>query len=137
MALPRGIRNNNPLNIRKGNNWQGERKNQTDPAFEQFESMTYGLRAGFKILKNYQAQSLLEQKRADTIRKIIRRWAPPCENVTERYIQTVANQTGFHPDEVIPFRDRRKMVALVHAMCRVECGEDIDVGLIESAYDLV
>ena len=32
--VPRGIRNNNPLNIRKGNNWQGERHPQTDPAFE-------------------------------------------------------------------------------------------------------
>jgi len=137
MALPRGIRNNNPLNIRKGNNWQGERKNQTDPAFEQFESMTYGLRAGFKVLKNYQTESLPRQKRADTIRKIVRRWAPPSENNTARYIQTVAELTGCHPDEVIHFTDRRKMVALVHAMCRVECGEDIDVGLIESAYDLI
>lgn len=137
MALPRGIRNNNPLNIRKGNGWQGERKNQTDPAFEEFVSMTYGLRAGFKVLKNYQAESLPRQKRADTIRKIIRRWAPPSENMTDRYIQTVAKLTGCHPDEVIHFRDRTKMVALVHAMCRVECGEDIDVGLIESAYDLV
>jgi hypothetical protein len=33
---PRGIRNNNPLNIRIGNDWQGERKPNTDGAFEQF-----------------------------------------------------------------------------------------------------
>ena len=38
MALPRGIRNNNPLNIRKGCNWKGERHPQTDKAFEEFES---------------------------------------------------------------------------------------------------
>ena len=37
--VPRGIRNNNPLNIRKGNNWKGERPNQTDKAFEEFETM--------------------------------------------------------------------------------------------------
>ena len=30
----RGIRNNNPLNIRVGNDWQGERKPNTDGAFE-------------------------------------------------------------------------------------------------------
>lgn len=42
--LPRGIRNNNPLNIKIGNDWKGEVPN-TDGTFEQFESMEYGLRA--------------------------------------------------------------------------------------------
>ena len=51
--LPRGIRNNNPLNIRKGNNWKGEVSSSTDGEFEQFVSMQMGIRAGFKILKNY------------------------------------------------------------------------------------
>ena len=41
MSTPRGIRNNNPLNIRVGNNWQGERKPNTDGAFEQFTTMQY------------------------------------------------------------------------------------------------
>ena len=53
MEKPRGIRNNNPLNIRKGNNWQGEISPQSDKEFEQFESMTMGVRAGMKILRNY------------------------------------------------------------------------------------
>ena len=50
---PRGIRNNNPLNIRKGNTWKGEKSVLTDNAFEEFEYMTYGLRAGFIILMKY------------------------------------------------------------------------------------
>ena len=51
--VPRGIRNNNPLNIVKGQNWKGERHPQTDRRFEEFESMQYGIRAGFKLLRNY------------------------------------------------------------------------------------
>lgn len=137
MALPRGIRNNNPLNIRKGNNWQGERHPQTDPAFEEFESMTMGLRAGLKIIKNYQSVLLPRNRRAYSIRKIVHRWAPPIENQTDAYVQAVAKRTGLHPDEYVPFSDRKKIVAIVEAMCRVECGVDIDPALIESAYDLV
>ena len=45
-TIPRGIRNNNPLNIRIGNQWLGERANPNDPAFEQFVAMEYGIRAG-------------------------------------------------------------------------------------------
>ena len=40
--IPRGIRNNNPLNIRIGNQWLGERPCPNDPSFEQFVSMECG-----------------------------------------------------------------------------------------------
>ena len=45
--LPRGIRNNNPLNIRRTakDQWQGLRAQQTDSAFCQFERLEYGWRA--------------------------------------------------------------------------------------------
>ena len=48
---PRGIRNNNPLNIRRspGQTWQGECPVQTDKAFVQFRSMKWGIRAAFII----------------------------------------------------------------------------------------
>ena len=49
--LPRGIRNNNPLNIRRSKDqWQGMKKEQTDSAFCQFENLAYGWRAAFKLL---------------------------------------------------------------------------------------
>ena len=39
----RGIRNNNPLNIRhSADRWQGARMKQTDPSFVQFKTMAYG-----------------------------------------------------------------------------------------------
>ena len=49
--LPRAIRNNNPLNIRRSKDkWKGLRAQQTDAAFCQFESMEYGWRAAFWLL---------------------------------------------------------------------------------------
>lgn len=136
MALPRGIRNNNPLNIRKGNNWKGERQPQSDPSFEEFESIQMGLRAGFIILRNYQRNSLAPKMRANTIRKIINRWAPASENNTLKYIETVAKRSGLNPDELIAYRDKPRMLAVVEAMCFVECGQAIDKDIISSAYDL-
>lgn len=136
MALPRGIRNNNPLNIRKGNNWKGERQHQSDPSFEEFESLQMGLRAGFIILRNYQRTSLAPKMRANTIRKIINRWAPASENNTLKYIDTVAKRSGLNPDELIAYRDKPRMLAVVEAMCFVECGQPIDKEIISSAYDL-
>ena len=67
--LPRGIRNNNPLNIRIGNKWVGEVKSPTDPSFEQFSCMPYGLRAAFIILRRY-----IEVYKLNTISKIVSRY---------------------------------------------------------------
>lgn len=135
--VPRGIRNNNPLNIRKGNNWKGERPVQSDKAFEEFESMQYGVRAGFKILKKYiTGYNGLTQK-FNTIEKIITRWAPANENNTQAYIQRVEKLTGIPCRQQISFSQRSYMVAIVDAMIRVECGQAIEKSIIESAYDMV
>lgn len=133
----RGLRNNNPLNIRKGNNWQGERPNQTDKQFEEFTSMIYGWRAGLKILRNYIEGRAVKGVQLNTIHKIITRWAPANENNTQAYINTVCKRTGIHPFEVIRWKDRRKVVAIAQAMGYVECGKNLDESLIESAYDLL
>ena len=47
--LPRGFRNNNPLNIRRSKDqWKGLAEAQTDRAFVQFKSLEYGWRAAFQ-----------------------------------------------------------------------------------------
>lgn len=134
---PRGIRNNNPLNIRKGNNWKGERPNQTDKSFEEFQTMQYGIRAGFVILRNYITGRGGKTVKFDTIAKIVRRWAPPTENATQRYIDFVSKDTGIDPHQSVSFKDRTTMVAIVNAMIFVECGQRVDRDIIQSAYDLV
>lgn len=134
---PRGIRNNNPLNIRKGNKWKGERPVQKDRSFEEFVSMEYGIRAGFIILRKYiTGYGGLTQK-FNTIDKIVRRWAPPTENATQKYIDFVAKDMGISANQTISFTNKALMVNLVYAMIFVECGQRVDKERIESAYDMI
>ncbi len=94
--LPRGIRNNNPLNIRRSKDqWQGLRAQQTDSQFCQFETLVYGWRAAFVLL----TRTYYHKYRLYTIRMIINKWAPPNENLTATYIQNVSRLTGIAPDE--------------------------------------
>ena len=95
---PRGIRNNNPGNIRHGQNWQGLNPDgrNIDPAFCVFKSPVFGIRALAKVLMNYKKIHGL-----NTVRQIISRYAPPNENQTKAYIKTVAEQIGVYPDTII------------------------------------
>lgn len=129
---PRGIRNNNPLNIRVGNKWRGEVEHPTDPDFEQFVCMHYGLRAGFILLRRY-----IMRYHLDTITDIISRWAPAGENATRAYINRVSERLGISALEKLRFTDRKTMVALVDAMILNECGTTIANSLIEDAYTIV
>ena len=120
--LPRGIRNNNPLNIRVGNNWKGEVSQPTDHTFEQFTEMKWGVRAAFIILRNY-----IQRHQLNTVRKIITRWAPSNENNTAKYIETVCQRAHLGPDEVIRWDNSCQMIALVLAMSYVENGQEISL----------
>ena len=118
---PRGIRNNNPLNIRKSkDNWQGLRTLQEDREFCQFSSMAYGWRAAFVILcKTYYGKYKLK-----TIRALITRWAPPKENNTEAYIRRVTDRIGIGPDRELgsPQEHPAQWMMIAMAMAIVECG---------------
>ena len=116
---PRGIRNNNPGNIRHGQNWQGlnpEGRN-IDPAFCVFKSPVFGIRALAKVLMNYEKIHGL-----NTVRQIISRYAPPNENQTMAYIQTVAKQIGVYPDTVIDIEERGILTVFIKAVIRMENG---------------
>lgn len=128
---PRGIRNNNPLNIRIGNAWLGEVPIPTDNEFEQFTDMRWGLRAGFMILKRY-----INRYHLNSIRLIVSRWAPSSENNTDAYIKRVSTLTGFDADETINFDSKKQMCALVEAMCQVECGCRVGIRAISDGYEL-
>ena len=53
MSNARGIRNNNPGNIRKdGSVWRGEVAGP-DKSFKTFETMAWGIRAIYHLLNNY------------------------------------------------------------------------------------
>lgn len=128
-AIPRGIRNNNPLNIRIGNTWLGEVKEPTDPAFEQFISMPYGVRAGFIILRRY-----IRRYHLNTVPKVISTWAPSSENNTTRYIDTVCSLSNIAPEEILDYANADQMFRLVDAMVFVECGQHISEQHIRDGY---
>lgn len=128
---PRGIRNNNPLNIRIGNTWFGEVPNPTDGTFEQFMEMKYGVRAAFILLDRY-----INRYKLNTITPICSRWAPSCENYTLNYIKTVEKVSGIGPIERIKFDDRKTMLNLFKGMCVAENGCKIDDCDIEAGYEL-
>ena len=127
--IPRGIRNNNPLNIRIGNVWLGEVPNPTDNEFEQFVSMFYGLRAGFILLRRY-----IRRYHLTTVPDIISRWAPGSENNTVKYIDTVCQLSGIAPDAQLDYGDEETLVNLVDAMIFVECSQHVDRSTIIKAY---
>lgn len=132
---PRGIRNNNPGNIRWGDDWQGlvAKSRRTDKSFCQFTAPEYGIRAMIIILRNYQRRRGL-----NTVTGIINRWAPSSENNTQAYINSVAQATGVAPDKPIDTTDSRFMVKLLQAIIRHENGvQPYDFGVFVKALELV
>lgn len=127
----RGVRNNNPLNIRIGNTWLGEVPNPTDSEFEQFVSITYGLRAAFCILRRY-----INRYHRNTVEKIISTWAPANENHTSLYIGYVCSKLNIEPNKVLEYSDTETMVKLVKAMAKFESACDLKTEDIMNAYKI-
>jgi len=119
-TTPRGIRNNNPGNIRWGDDWQGlvPEGQRTDKSFCQFKTPEYGIRAMIIILRNYQRKHAIK-----TISGIINRWAPPVENNTQAYINSVAKSVGVEADQPIDVTDSRVMIPLLEAIIQHENGQ--------------
>lgn len=127
------MRNHNPLNIRKGNNWQGGDPGASDKSFETFVNDAYGFRAGFRIIHN----GFRAKPPRNTIRLIISRWAPPEDhNDTENYIKVVSARSGIPADERLAFQDIGRMCKVVQAMAFVETGHDYDMRIIINGYKL-
>ena len=124
MNEPRGIRNNNPLNIRRSKDkWQGLSTLQEDKEFFQFETIEWGWRAAFVILcRTYYGKYGLK-----TIRDIVSRWAPPKENNTEAYIRHVSDYTGIGPDRDLgdPQTHPTNWLLIGYAMAVMENGKTL------------
>lgn len=133
MAKSRGYRNNNPGNIRiNRDKFQGEVIPSQDKEFKQFESMSYGYRAIFKILRNYQINYKL-----NTIRQMISRWAPKNENDTANYISFVSERSGIPADDPIRTDNREMMIRIVAAMSKVENGQEADMCDVIDGWELL
>jgi len=130
--MTRGLRNNNPGNIRiSSTKYQGEIQPSQDSAFKQFETMPYGYRAMFMVLYTYQKKYGL-----NTIEELINRYAPSNENNTNGYIQRVSKQSGIPANQPINTQDKSQMIPIVSAMSEVENGVPAVKSDVEQGWNL-
>lgn len=110
-----GIRNNNPGNLRPGDNWQGIAG--TNNNFIVFSDMKWGTRALGTDLTNKFYRGL------NTITKIINTYAPPSENNTIAYINAVSKSTGFGANAPLDW-SKANLAKLMRAVIMHENGTD-------------
>lgn len=127
--LSRGVRNHNPLNIRRTKDvWHGMLPIQTDKDFVQFESDYYGFRAAFIILRNYIKRGIC------TVYDIVSTWAPSNENDVLTYVKFVCKRIGHDCYRKLEYSD---LVDVVEAMSVFECGFVFERRYINQAYCIV
>lgn len=113
----RGIRNNNPGNIELSKtSWQGAVQG-VDPRFVTFDTPEAGIRALGKNLLTYQDKYGL-----NTVEGIVNRWAPPGENNTGAYVQSVAQAVGVDPKTPLNLRDPATLQNITGAIIQHENG---------------
>ena len=130
--MSRGLRNNNPGNIRRSKVcYKGEVRPSRDPEFKEFSTMAYGYRAMFVLLDTYRSRYGLT-----TIRQMLNRYAPPTENFTEGYVRLVSDYSGVMPDEVVDTRAEMDMIPIVSAMSKIENGVAANRADVERGWAL-
>lgn len=110
-SQPRGIRNNNPGNIRGSEQfkWNGE-IGRDDKDFVIFDTPENGLRALARTLQTYRNSHGL-----NTIEGIINRWAPDSENNTESYITHATRQLNMPRYAPLSPQDYPRLMAVIVA----------------------
>ncbi|HFU3228353.1 TPA: structural protein [Proteus mirabilis] len=140
----RGIRNNNPGNIRHGSSkWQGLATVQSDDKFCTFINVYYGVRALMKLLQTYSKQKGKSNvgccDKIDTVEEIIERWAPSFDNNhTENYIKRVCKDTGFDRHECLNLFDKSTSIKMAKAIISVENAQQPYVDdVFDRAFSLI
>lgn len=139
----RGVRNNNPGNIRHGSSkWQGLAAVQKDDKFCTFINVYFGIRALMKLLQTYSKQKgklNIGCGKIDTIEEIIERWAPSGDNNhTENYINRVCKETGFGRHDCLDLFNKEISIKMAKAIVQVENGQQPYLDdVFESAYALI
>jgi hypothetical protein len=132
-ALERGVRNNNPLNIKKkvSNAWDGIAEDQSgDSIFATFESAEYGIRAALRTLVTYQNKHKLK-----TPSEMLARWAPPSENIVSDYVATVKDLSGLSMDDPMVIGNNQKTLDLIRSMVAMENSQKAMRGYSSNTYN--
>lgn len=137
----RGEKNQNPGNIDfdPAIHWVGQLGLERCPVdesyrcrFARFSDPIYGIRALAKLLVTY-----ITRDGANTVRKIVERWAPPSDdNDTSAYVTAVAGTVGFDPGAILT-PDAPTISALTRAIIVHENGRCIyDAPIIDRGVAL-
>lgn len=123
--LPRGIRLNNPGNIKKGPKWQGLAETQVDKVFATFKTPQDGLRAMSRTVMTYVTQRRArDNSPIDTLREIADRWAPPSDkNNPVAYAKIMSSTVGVPPDLEIDPLNLETMVKIMRGIVLAENGK--------------
>lgn len=137
VSLSRGIRNNNPLNLRiSDNDWLGKVRNNTDGAFEQFTVMEYGIRAAMINIRTIVRRRKASGK-STTVRNLISTWAPNADGNDETaYLISMIRNDNIQPSDEVDYKNKEFFCRLVNAMAKVECGCGLPLGKVYSGYRL-
>lgn len=119
------------IRISKSKPWNGEIRPSQDVAFAQFRSMAHGYRAAFKLLDNYR-----KLHGCVVLADFINRWAPPSENDTHSYIDTVAKRARIADVTTIDTHNEYQMTRIVAAMSFVENGIEPNMDDIRCGWNL-
>jgi len=116
--LPRGVRNNNPMNVKDfGIAWKGAVDQSQDETFEQFKSPAFGIRAGVRDILN---DHIRDGKR--TLRGLFGEFAPESENPTSAYVNFVADRVGVSPSAEVDLTKPAVLQDVVRASIEFENG---------------
>ena len=140
----RGLRNNNPLNIRHGKSqWKGRSEEQNDKEFVCFLTMGMGYRAAWIILQTYY-ETFPKMEKTFCLYNIIHRWAPPEDNNdTTSYLHRVLKYAPIAGRMPLPAPNSSEgykvLKPILIAMTCVENGikpEEVPVSAILQGYKM-
>ncbi|SUD94224.1 Uncharacterised protein [Ralstonia mannitolilytica] len=115
---PRGIRNNNPGNLNYVGQPGATRESGPNGRFAVFQTAEEGLVALARQLRLY------AQRGINSVRAIISKFAPPTENDTQAYIESVSKRLGVDANATLNVNDPRVMQGLMDAIIKVENGRN-------------
>jgi len=114
-GAPRGVRNNNPGNIKDGDFAKSQPGYMgSDGTFAKFDSVANGTSALDNLLvKNYSGL---------TVAQLINKYAPPSENNSSAYANSVAKRLGIDVNSVPNLNDQDVRNALRYSIVSIEQG---------------
>jgi len=133
---PRGIRLNNPCNIRISSSaWRGKITPSEDPNFEQFDTAHNGIRAAVVLFRHYTLFYGL-----NTVDGLINRWAPSVENNTTAYVLDVANRMVVRSTDCLNMSDAATLKSFIEAVIWHEegiqpYGDDVILAAVQDALE--